>query len=244
MAKGFASKIYVPPPKGTGTLTRWSYSTWSSYEKCPHSVFLKQVERAPEVGDRAALDRGIAVHKILEDIVKGDKPIEALNETTPGKPTKLPTWKPLVEMLLSEGATAEDSLSYTQEWKPTTWNAPDVWLRGKLDARLAGKVIDYKTGRQYPEHAYQADLYATMEFASNPSLTEVEVSFWYLDEEADRGKAQLNTTFSVAQQASRIAAWEHRTSAMLNDTVFPKRPGMHCRWCGFAKSRGGVCDAG
>jgi hypothetical protein len=245
VAKTFVSKIVVPPPRGQGMLTRWSYSTWSSYEKCPYQVFLKQVERAPEVGDRSALERGIAVHKILEDIVNGTKSIDALNEETPGKPTKLPTWKAEVETLLDAGATAEDSFALSQSWTPTTWNAPDVWLRGKLDARALPKIIDYKTGQVYPDHVYQAELYAVAEFARGAQHEEIAVEFWYLDNDAEKSKnAKKTWTFKLEDQPQRIAAWEHRTEAMLNDTVFPKRPGMHCKWCGYAKSRGGTCEAG
>jgi len=234
----------MPTPKGQGLLARWSYSQWSSYEKCPAMVKYRQIDKLPEIGPREALDRGNHIHRVLEDVVRCKAPLETMYDPVPGKPSKLPTWVPEVETLLREGATAEDSISLTQSWTETTWLANDAWLRAKLDVRLKPKVIDYKTGRAYPEHVYQADLYATMEYAIGCQAPEIPVEFWYLDQPADGKNAKKVWYFKKEDQPQRVLAWEHRIEAMMNDTLFPKRPGMHCAWCGYAGSKGGPCEAG
>jgi len=247
MAKGFASKIVAPPPKGEGLLTKWSYSTYSSYEQCPKKVWFKQIEKEPEKGDRLALDRGIAVHKICEDILRGDTSARVY-DPTPGKPTKLPTWAVELDTLKAEDALPEEPISLRQDWTPTEWFANDAWLRGKVDAIAGNRIIDFKTGRAYPDHVYQADIYATMAFcvgAGNPlAPSAIQVEFWYFDVAADEPEAKKSWTFYRDDNAQRIKAWEHKVTPMLNDTIFPTKPGRHCAWCGFAKSKGGPCDAG
>jgi hypothetical protein len=232
----------APLPKGL--LMQWSYSQYSTYEQCPAKIKYQKIDRVPEQGDRAALERGIAVHAVLEDIVKGKKSIDALFTDTPGKPTKLPTWKSEVITLLAEGAVAEGEYSFTQSWTPTQWFAPDAWVRGKLDAQYGNTIIDYKTGKRYPEHVNQANLYAAFEFAKHPELTEINVEFWYVDQPREHPDAKKVWMFKQEDQAQRINMWNHKVSAMMHDTIFPHRPGRHCAWCGFAKSKGGPCDLG
>jgi hypothetical protein len=247
VAKGFARKEPDVPREHTGALLKWSYSTWSSYEKCPRSVWFKQIQKVPEVGDRKALDRGIAAHTNCENAVI-TRDMNHLIQPVPGKPTKLHTWQDRFIDLIRDGtAQAEQPLALAKGWLKTGWFASNAWLRGKLDARKAWKVIDYKTGKVYPEHAFQADLYASMVIADTPpppEVEEIEVDFWYIDEDGTVDKSVVTRKFRVADQEQRILAWEHRIAAMLNDDIFPARVGMHCNWCGFSGRKGGPCDVG
>lgn len=244
MAKGFASKI--PPIKNddVGLLVKWSYSQWSDYEKCPAKVKYKQIMKYPEP-PAPALARGVTAHKIPEDIINGVPYEDAVkNNPVPGKPCYIASWAPKIIELRDQKASPEAPYAVNREWGTESWFSPRAWLRGKLDARVPGKIIDFKTGQRYAEHAYQADLYATLEFATTPNPPEkVVVEFWYFDEPYSE-EALKTYTFEAAKQADRIAGWEHRVSAMMNDTIFPHRPGNHCRWCSFSNSKGGPCVKG
>jgi hypothetical protein len=243
VAKGFTRKEPDAPKEHTGALQKWSYSQWSDYEKCPRKVFFKQVAKAPEVGDRKALERGIAAHTNCENAVV-TKDLNWLVQPVPGKPTKLHTWENRFVELIKEGAGAEIPLALAKGWVKTTWFAANAWLRAKLDADTHRRLIDYKTGRKYPEHAYQGDLYATVKMASEPDIQEVDVEFWYIDDDGSVDKSISRWKFYREGHEARIRAWEHRIAAMMNDDIFPARPGQHCGWCGFSGKKGGPCDAG
>ena len=53
--------------------------------------------------------------------------------------------------------------------------------------------------------------------------------------------AKLPRAMNKAASTHVLKRWENAAQKMSMDTEFKPRPGQHCRWCAFAKSKGGVC---
>ena len=257
MAKGFVKKeqpVNFVSKKDAGLLTSWSYSQWSSYETCPARVKYDKIDRVAQVRkDDDALARGIAIHTNCEQaLLTGD--MGHLDLPVPGKPTKVGRWKDHFLDLYDNGAKPELKITLSREWKLTEWFASNAWLRAKLDAPVTdpnnskhAEIIDFKSGKPYSDHVYQGDLYSTMGFELPEGYETIGVQMWYIDMEPTDAKAITNFQNRVwrrEDQPSYIAGWEHRVESMMNDTIFPHRPGVHCRWCGHSGKKGGVCPKG
>jgi CRISPR/Cas system-associated exonuclease Cas4 (RecB family) len=225
----------------SGLLNAWSFSRWSSYETCPRQCKYKNVDKLPEP-ESPALENGTSVHNTLSQYVRGDLP-----ENTP-----VPGWtyfEGLLRDLRSlEPQLVEEEWGYTADWKPTGWFAKNVWFRSKLDVALDYDdgdvdVIDFKTGKPYETAtSQQAELYALSVFCRYLHAQRVKVRFWYVDV-AQEGKETIYR-FERGMAADLLKKWTKRAEKMLNDAIMAPLPGQHCKWCSFAKSKGGPCKYG
>ena len=243
-------------------ITSWSPSKLTKYEECPQKCKLETVDKlcpicfggalkgwdpqtctkcggSPVVGE--ALTRGTMLHKEAENFITG-KTLEAhegLSQVVPWLAKyRLGFKKALVRV--------EADLALTKTWKPTAWFAKDAWLRVKIDVqdmmkKTTWEVIDWKTGRFKPDGEFsdQLNIYSTalLSAFSQPKKVTSKLVFIDAGKEVERPEGEVKAKdLSKAQ-----ARWEARTKAMLSDTIFPPRPGMYCRWCAFAKGKGGPC---
>lgn len=226
-------------------LTAWSYSRLSTYEKCALQAKFKYIDKLPEPSS-FALENGSRVHDQLAQYLRGDLP-----EDNPYAPSVIPGWTyfgRLLNDLRGLNPEVEQQWGYDRAWKPTGWFGKDTWFRSVLDASLVyddntADVIDFKTGKPYAaDTAKQAELYAVSMVRRFHNLTHVTVRFWYLDL-AQKG-AEAVYRFSREQAEAAMPAWKKKANRMLSDEIMAPRPGEHCKWCPFAKSKGGPCKYG
>lgn len=219
---------------------------------CPFATKLEVIDRIKDPSPKhPAMQRGIDIHKLAEDYVRG------LLTRMP-KELKLFAEEFKALKKLKVPIILEQQWAFTKAWKVTGWFDADCWLRVMLDASYAIeyaegnvlKCIDYKTGKirkelqeQYME---QLELYAIAGFAKYADIDIVEGELWYTDEGVLMGAGyEGDENFGVFHRkdfAKLKKKWEKKTKAMLSDTIFAPRPGDACRWCFYKKAKGGHCD--
>ncbi len=219
-------------------ITAWSFSRWNTYEGCPLKAKFLYIDKLKEP-DNAAQARGSAIHKVAEDYVRGSIPAAV--------PADLKGFSDEFKKLRKLKAQPELQWAFRADWTPTDWFAKDAWCRIKLDAlaSVKGKVIliDYKTGRWYPEHEDQLSLYALGGFCSLPLTQEIEAQDWYLDEKKLKAGEEriIGADFHRSDMEALKKDWARRTKLMLTDQNFKPKPGDGCRFCHFRKSNNGPC---
>jgi hypothetical protein len=215
-------------------ITAWSYSRWRTYTTCPSQAKYKFIDKLKE-DEGPALVKGKRIHTECELYLTGRGEIT---------PAMMQFEEEFSELYDSPNLAAEQEWAYTREWAPSDWFAPTTWCRVKLDAKFQAKsrmtVIDFKTGKIRPIDEIQLTLYALGAFMGDGKINEVETELWYLD----HGEI-ISRTFKRRTHAKGLQRdWEDKTKPMLSDTEFKPAPGNHCRWCSFAKSKGGPCEEG
>jgi hypothetical protein len=215
-------------------ITAWSYSRWSDYEKCPQLAKFKHVDRMKEP-ENDAMKEGLKVHDDLASYLSsgGEVPERARKH-----------FAELVAQLREFEPLHDQEWGYTSDWKVTGWFANNTWFRSKLDVCIVyddntADVVDFKTGKDSPTHAQQAELYTISVLIRYPQIVRVVVRFWYLD----LGTESVYR-YSKSDLAELMAKWKKRTLPMLSDEIFAPKPGRHCGYCAFAKSKDGPCKFG
>lgn len=222
-----------------GKIIAWSYSRWADYEKCPQLAKFKHVDKLKEP-ENDAMKGGLLAHDSLADFLTAyPVSVQVLEVPEVGK-----KFVDLLRQLAELQPLHDQDWGFTNQWRPTGWFAKDCWFRSKLDSAVVyddntADVVDFKTGKESPTHAQQAELYAISVFVRYAQVSHVTARFWYLD----HGTESV-FRFSRSDLDELIAKWEKRVEPMLNDTIFAPRPGKHCKWCAFAKSQQGPCKFG
>ena len=219
-------------------LTAWSFSRWETYTKCPYFAKLRYFDRLPEPPPGRPLIRGSAIHLEAEKYLKAKR-----------KPRKIPASLRFFEedfaQLRKQRAVAEGKWGFDKNWKPTGFFDADIWCRMILDARVrlakktkAARVIDFKTGREYPKHEQQLELYALGGFSADLTLETITSEMWYLDS-GDSWEVEFNRE---EHHKMLLGKWAERVEPMLSDTKFIATPSEDsCKWCPFKNGKG--CDA-
>lgn len=246
-------KKLVPAPEAVAPsfekLTAWSYSTYSTYLKCPMQICYEKVQRLrmPEESS-PVLERGSMIHKNAEQVIAAAKPPEVIPELV-RLADKLASYRKLK-------AKVEEEWAFTKDWIPTQWrNWKECWLRMKVDALAVtpGKtkrqappliqITDWKSGRAYPDHAQQRSLYALgalqlidLGVLPGDAKTKVVAEHLYVDT-----TQSATEEFFLKDLKSLKRQWETRIKDMMEDTTYRVQPGFHCRWCKYRASNGGPC---
>lgn len=221
-----------------GLIKAWSYSRYATYATCPFQAKCKFVDKLPEE-EGPALQRGKDAHDDAAAYLRGDMTDEQAAERIPG-------WGDFADVfrqLRSLEPLVEQQWGFGKNWAPTTWFGKDVRFRSVLDAAAiyadgTADVVDHKTGKPRPDHGQQAELYAISVMLRH-HVNQVTVRFWYLD----HGSESVYR-FSKSDVEPLIAKWDKATKRMLSDTIMAPKPGAHCNWCSFAKSKDGPCRYG
>jgi CRISPR/Cas system-associated exonuclease Cas4 (RecB family) len=152
--------------------------------------------------------------------------------------------------LRNANASPELQLAFDKNWNMVDWFSSEAWVRAKLDAMNVTNspphiyVVDYKTGKVRPDHVQQRSLYALCVLQmvklgklcdGNPKTT-LTVEHLYMAT-GQHGAED----FTMKDLEPLRKEWAKRTEQMLTDTVYPAFEGFHCKWCKFAKSKGGPC---
>jgi hypothetical protein len=210
---------------------KWSLSALGQFEKCQLKYKFKYIDKLPEPRGAAA-NRGVDNHKIFEDVMLGKQEL----------PAEYSYYTQMLNDLKTKENFPECKISLTSDWTPTAWDAPDVWFRGILDLKVmegsAATVVDWKTGKIYPDHDDQKSIYSLAVFSQHPEVQSVRAQHVYIDLGKTREKV-----FSRDQVPELRSHWNSRASFLARtgpEDMIPN-PGYHCRWCNFSAAKGGPC---
>lgn len=204
--------------------SRWSYSALSTYEACPAQYKYSYLDDLPRESGPYA-ERGTRLHSAAEDFLNGS------NEMLPND------FKHVLkhmEELREKKAQAEAVVMATKDWGITE-DKNEAWVKAIVDAHyLDGddrlRLVDFKTGRWYPDHAKQLQLYAVLMFLKYPEVRRIDVSALYIDQGFyDSQNTYIRTMFEPLK-----ADWERRAQVMYNDNDFLPTPSKNaCNWCSY-----------
>lgn len=232
MRKGWAEKVGEPQTDAVA-LTAWSISRLKDWERCPQYAKFRHGLKLPEPKGEA-LERGIAVHAEAEAYLTAEKPPRTL-------PASLSKFTPQFRELRRRGAQAEVKFAFTAAWELRDFFARDVWGRAVADALVVSgkkaRIVDFKTGKKRDGYGDQLELYALVVLLAHPEVEEVSCELWYLDS----GEI-VKSKFKRAALEELTARWTLRPLPMLEDRIFPARPGWYCRWCHYRKDNAGPCE--
>lgn len=230
----------TPPPVKVTVWPRqkaWSYSAVSQHKKCPLAFRFRRIDRLPEP-EGAPLLRGHDIHAHLAHYLTHGHWIP----DSPNTPSD--HWKGALDALRERGAKPEQQVAFNKDWIPVAWYAPDAFVRVVFDAIIMERdyieIIEFKSGKVYPEHEQQKRLYALAAMKYHPPAQIGGVRLWYIDqkEEGDSYAAHRHSVPMLEVE------FENFPREFLQDTLYPARPGVHCRWCHFRRSNGGPCEFG
>jgi len=238
-------------------ISSWSYSRYSDYKKCPQLARFKHVDKLKEP-DSAAYAKGNRVHALAQVWVTGEvPPLDRDNKSYHAElvvldckgpiPRELETFAEEFAQLRKTSGKGEQSWGFDADWKVVRWDDwARCWLRVKTDFHYIqregtsnkkksphhGFIIDYKTGKEYPEHEEQRSLYALGMFLLYPDLASVTAAHWYLEPGIERHDTWLAADFPKLKEY-----WTKRTHGLLTDTTFAPNPtASNCQWCHFRRT--------
>ena len=217
----------------------FSYSSLATFKQCPQKFKFAYIDRVEVTQELAspAMERGTKIHNSVEDFLLGKS--EFLHpdihknygqfmtglRQEPGK--LLPEWK----------------WGVTWDFKPCEYSAPNCMIHGYMDAVVLPEdekanipLYEWKTGKQYPEHASQANKYATALMIHHPERPGVDAMITYFDQ-TDYKK--------IYYPEGMMNNYTHMMRREIDEVVFEKRfptkPSFKCRWCKFSRDNGGPC---
>lgn len=210
--------------------TRWSYSSLSTYKQCPRKWYYSYILNLPWESS-AAMSRGTRMHTMAEDFVTGKVDFV---------PSEIKRIGPSLQMFKSIGAKAEEVWLLDKDWKPTD-DLSQAWIKAIIDVHYVQDgllfVKDYKSGQMYDDHRNQLELYGLIGLVRYPDVKRVETSALYMD----TGHEGMECSIIRAMLPKMIDKWHGEAETMMSDETYDPRPG-NCKWCPYAKTKGGPCE--
>jgi hypothetical protein len=194
------------------------------YENCPKRYFHQRIEKSVVDPGGEASKHGERVHKVLEDYIKDDAPLDHSNKK----------FAPMLDALKQGPGTkhAELEMTLSDTFKPTGWFEPDAWLRSKLDyVAINGKnavVLDWKTGKRRPD-PFQLEVFALQVFVHYPDVDKVYSSFvWLPDEKTD---TVIYYRSQMPELWHEIMSRVKRIEDSATSGTWQAKPSGLCGWC-------------
>ena len=257
-------------------LPRVSPSRLEAWDRCPAAYRFAYVLRLPQpVADQSPRLLGSVAHALVETYVR-----EAQTTGTPPPLDRLPAlarallsgkalpeattaglareatelvraWLSRWAVPLAHTVGIEHALAIDAEGRRVAWEAPDAFLRGRLDlVAVEGRqatVYDWKSGWLTEDdeglrRAWAPGCYAALLWAWAPRLETVAVEYHYL-----RTGRVTQATFAPADAAETLA-WVRTIGARIAEALarpddpaaFPPRPSTACATCPWVNR----CPAG
>jgi hypothetical protein len=223
-------------------ITAWSFSRLATYRKCPRQFKYQFIDKLPQP-PAPAMERGSKIDDGVRAYVEGKaKKLPVVDGTNYGKLVKV-----YADMRKAK-TMCQLELAVDASWKPVSWFDRSTWLRAKLDHELwlpkekLAKVDDTKSGKMWPDHTEQLEIYAIVEWAHRPLAEAVECRMLYVDQ-GIAGPVSLFTDRPVTEKRLR-KKWAAEAKPVLADRKFKAKPGDACKWCPYSGRKGGPCDKG
>lgn len=226
---------------------RWSFSQWENYNGCPLRWKFKSVMKLPGSPPGPAAARGLEMHDRAEKYIKGE-----IESVEPDASLRFGDKKPAIIAdkyvhVLNEYKNHPNGERYTElrmafdpEWYLTAFTSVTKACIAVLDAaRGANGVLhigEWKSGKPKDTHSDQRKIYA-LAGLRRWMVDEVRVTTYYLEDTAPPERLVVKST----AEDKLKALWNGRTDQMRRDKILAPKPGVHCRWCDYSKSKGGPC---
>lgn len=179
------------------------------------------------------MDRGTLLHKMAEDyMVDPAAPV----------PFELKKIGRKLDELKTKQARAEVIWLVNRNWEPVL-DQKEAWFKAIIDVHhVEDEVLyvnDYKSGREYPSHRGQLELYSVLGLLQYPLAKRAESAAIYID-----GGFSGNEGSIIRPMLPKlIEKWTDKALRVENDHDFIANPGSSCRWCPYAASKGGPCGS-
>ena len=203
----------------------WSYSALTAFETCPKRFQLTRVTKQVIEKQTEATRWCNKVHKALELFARDRKPL----------PPEMASYERYVLKIqkLEGKRVVEERVALTKDFRPTTWMAKDVWVRGIIDVGVVGSdtayLLDWKTGKHKPD-TDQLKLFAALAFAIYPWVDRVVTGFiWLKPEKFDKQeftRKHLPEIWNDFMPRLTRLALAHN-----DDKWLPKPSGLCKNWC-------------
>jgi putative RecB family exonuclease len=256
-------------------LPRVSPSRLEAWDRCPAAYRFEYVLRLPQpVGDQRPRRLGSVAHALLEDYLQealrtggrpplawipsvaarfleqGDVPdasTDLVREATELVSRWLTQWTVPVETMVA----VERALAVDRRGKQVEWDAPDAFVRGRLDlVTVAGPhatILDWKSGWVSEDEerlrvAWAPGLYGALLWAWAPRLQEVAIEYHYLR------TGQVIRVELTRVEAAETLGWARALASGIASALetpddpgaFPPRPSTACGTCPWVNR----CPAG
>lgn len=215
--------------------TRHSYSSISTYLDCPAAYAYAYILRRPEPPS-AAMMRGTRLHSLAEKYMLDQ------TRTTP-VPYELKRIGVELHKMRERQALPEAVWLVDQHWEPTD-DQSVARVKAIVDVHYLVnddvlKLRDYKSGRQYPSHTTQLELYSILGLLKYPSAKRVESDAVYIDQ----GVSGAEGSMLREMLPYYIKRWDGYLVRMEADRTFEPNPGTNCKRCSHSRYNGGPCTA-
>ena len=209
---------------------RHSYSSISKYKECPAAYAFRYIQKMPDE-PTAAMARGTRLHKLAEDY---------MGNTDEAVPYAIKKVGLKIYQLREQGAKPEVEWYVGRDWQRVD-SKDEAMLMAVIDVHYLSndtlKIHDYKSGREYPSHADQLELYSTVGLRVYPNAKRAESSAIYFDS----GHEGSQRSIIRDMLPYYMDKWGGLITELERDTEFRATAGGHCKRCSFAQSRGGPC---
>lgn len=206
----------------------WSYSRVQTFRSCKRKALLLHggsAKSRPKIAEpeSPAMERGKQVHAEAEQYLQAGGNGLALRDKV------WKDWLGEVKELREHGYEPEQRFAFDKKWYPLEdYFHRTTWMRAALDAVCidgdGAIVIDFKTGKEYPDHEEQAELYALTVFEAYPEVNDLLVEFWYLDQKHVTPYAFTR----VDDHLELYEKWHAIGKEVTSETEFAPSPGKGC----------------
>lgn len=213
----------------------FSYSRYMTFKKCPLKYKFSYIDGLrPPFTESPAMARGTEIHQSIEDFLNGES--EELH------PDIHEFYGQYFNSIREDDVFPELPFSYNWEWNVCDFDSPDCMVRGFFDTihlYNGVNVLEYKTGKIYPEHVYQRTLYGIAARLAFPEGGPVSVTTMYLDQRKNKGGVVFDNMVEEA-----MPAWKNNFQRIIDTAPedMVANPHFGCKWCEFSRKKGGPCQ--
>jgi hypothetical protein len=208
----------------------YSYTSISMWHKCPAKFDFRYNKKLKEPTGPAAT-RGTDIHGRIEAFLKGEAEM----------PPQVEFGTHLINDMKVRNFMSEVQFTVDREWQLAPYEKG--WITSYVDSYLLDdqsiEMGEWKTGKVYDNHEEQRNIYLTLSLSCTPVADKAVISTIYLDQGVKTDLHMARNDLQTHQDH-----WAKKIEPIEVDTFFSPRPGQHCKWCGFAKSKGGPCAHG
>lgn len=204
-----------------------SHTFLNDWDNCPHKAYRKYIKKdLPKFVQTDAMKCGNEVHSAFEHRLKYESEVASF-----AWPSNMQKFEAIAAPLAAAGAQAEQMLGMRADGSVCDFFAKDVWLRGKIDARVsnstAAAIFDWKTGKRREEKA-ELETHAVLLRAYDSRLIKITAHYvWLQDMQIGKAHDVSNTEKKLAE----IRQTMRTVADCMEVEDFPKRRNPLCGWC-------------